>query len=321
VSARGTLALLCLLAAGGCAGGGSPALQSDPTREHYERILESQRARKAADAEQLAAPADAEQTVSAEEWIARGDRQRRAVSRSEALRSYLQAVGRAPESATPRARIGYLHLQEDPERAAQIFSDVVEREPQQIDGWLGLALARLALGDFKAASRALEGARALEPDAPRLVPIEALLLDQQGKHPDAQRLWARALERRPGDAALLNNLGLSYLASGDFAGAAGAFRRALAVDAKNPISHNNLGLALGRQGDYAGALAAFRRAGPEGAALTNLGWVHHLNGDHEGAIAEYMRALEAPGVDKAQVLRNLEAAEMARLAAPASPNP
>jgi Flp pilus assembly protein TadD len=313
--------VLCLIAAGGCAGGAGGALESDPTRDHYERILESQRARKAADAEQLAGPADAKQTASAEEWIARGDRQRHGASRADALRSYLQAVGRAPESATPRARIGYLHLQEDPQRAAQIFSDVVEREPQGSDGWLGLALAKLALGDFKSALHALERARSLSPEAPQLLPIEALLRDQQGNHADAQRLWARALEKRPGDAALLNNLGLSYLASGDFAGAEGAFRGALAIDAGNPISHNNLGLALGRQGDYAAALEAFRRAGPEGAALTNLGWVHHLNGDPEGAIEQYMRALDAPGVDKPQVLRNLEAAEAARLSAPANARP
>jgi hypothetical protein len=34
-----------------------------------------------------------------------------------------------------------------------------------------------------------------------------------------------------------------------------------------------------------------------------------------------MRALDAPGVDEAAVLRNLEAAEAARLAGPASAEP
>lgn len=321
MSVGARLALLGLIALCGCAGGAGRALEPDPTREHYERILESQRARKAADAEQLARPEQGKPDESADELIGRGDRQRHSSSRSEALRSYLQAVGKAPESATPRARIGYLHLQEDPQRAAEIFSDVVEREPAAIDGWLGLSLARMALGDPKAARRALERARTAAPDAPQLVPIEALLADQQGKHADAQRLWARALERRPADAALLNNLGLSYLAGGDYAGAEGAFRRALAADARSPVSQNNLGLALGRQGDYPGALAAFRRAGPEGAALTNLGWVHHLNGDYEGAIRQYLHALDAPGVDPEQVLRNLEAAEAARMGAPAGPRP
>jgi len=137
----------------------------------------------------------------------------------------------------------------------------------------------------------------------------------------AQRLWARALEHRPTDAALLNNLGLSYLADGDFPAAAGAFQRALSVDPKSAVSHNNLGLALGRQGDYDDAFTSFRKAGSEGAALTNLGYVYHLNGDHEGAIAQYMRALDAPGVDKLAVLRNLEASEAARLATPASASP
>jgi superkiller protein 3 len=294
-------------------------LKSDPTRDHYERILESQRARKAADAEQLDSPAKT--TASSEELVARGDQLRHSGERRDALRTYLQAVSRAPGSITPRARIGYLHLQEDPERAASIFADVVEREPGSLDGWLGLALARLALDDPRSALRAVERARAIQPDAPQTIAVEALAQDQMGNHADAQRLWARALEQRPDDAALLNNLGLSYLVSSDFSGAEGAFRRALRVDPKSAVSFNNLGLALGRQGDYDGAFAAFRRAGSEGAALTNLGWVHHLNGDPDGAIAQYMRALDAPGVDKLAVLRNLEAAEAARGASPASANP
>ena len=143
--------------------------------------------------------------------------------------------------------------------------------------------------------------------------------DQLGEHADAQRLWARALTHRPTDATLINNQGLSYLASGDFTAAAGAFQRALSVDPTSAVSHNNLGLALGRQGDYGGALGSFRRAGPEGIALINLGYVYYLNGDPEGAIAQYMRALDAPGVDKLAALRNLEAAEAARRAVPASP--
>jgi tetratricopeptide (TPR) repeat protein len=290
----------------GCASGPGKLLAKDPTRDHYQRILENQRARRAADAEQLATPAD--DSAGPDELVARGDRLRQDGDRREALKSYLQAVSRAPESVTPRARIAYLHLQEDPRRAAGIFADVADRDPASLDGWLGLALARLALGDARGA---------LE----RLVPMEALARDQRGEHADAQRLWARALEHRPGDAALLNNLGRSYLASGDFSGAEGAFRRALRVDPGSAVSCNNLGVAQGRQGDYAAALASFRRAGSEGAALTNLGWVYHENGDHESAIAQYLRALEAPGVDKLAVLRNLEVAEAARLASPASARP
>jgi Flp pilus assembly protein TadD len=313
----GTVPLACALLLA-CAGGPRQALESDPMSDHYERILESQRARKAANTQlgKTEAPA-----TSAEELVTRGDQLRKSGDRREALKTYLEAVSRAPDSATPRTRIGYLHLQEDPERAASIFAQVVEHEPGSLDGWLGLALARLALGNPDEALTAVERARADHPDAPQVIAVEALVRDQCGEHGDAQRLWARLLERRPTDAALLNNLGLSYLASGDASGAEAAFRRALSVDPKSPVSHNNLGLVLGRQGDYAGALQAFRRAGSEGAALTNLGWVYHLNGDVDGAIAQYMRALDAPGVDRLAVLRNLEAAEAARHSEPAAPQP
>ena len=314
----GTVLFGCTLVLA-CAGGPGQALKSDPTADHYERILESQRARKAANANLGGAEQGA--VASPEELVTRGDQLRKAGDRSQALKTYLEAVSRAPDSVTPRARIGYLHLQDDPQRAAGIFSDVVVRDPSSLDGWLGLALARLALEDTRAALEAVTRARSLAPDAPQVIPVDALLHDQQGDHAEAQRLWARALEHRPTDAALLNNLGLSYLADGDFPAAAGAFQRALSVDPKSAVSHNNLGLALGRQGDYDDAFTSFRKAGSEGAALTNLGYVYHLNGDHEGAIAQYMRALDAPGVDKLAVLRNLEASEAARLATPASASP
>jgi len=315
--ARGVRVLVACALLPACAGDGK-LLQKDPTQEHYQRILEAQRERKGADAQLEPARVP---VASPEELVTRGDRLRREGDRREALKTYLEAVSRAPDSVTPRARIAYLHLQEDPERAVGIFSDVVTRDPKSLDGWLGLALARLALGDAKAALESVERARAQHPDSPQVIPVEALVRDQLGEHADAQRLWAKALETRPRDAALLNNLGLSYLSSGDFTGAAAAFERGLSVDPRSRVSHNNLGLALGRQGDYSGALASFRRAGPEGAALTNLGWVYHENGDYEGAIEQYMRALDAPGVDKLAVLRNLEAAETARRASPASASP
>src|SRR4051794_34475013 len=50
------------------------------------------------------------------------------------------------------------------------------------------------------------------------------------------------------------------LARGDFAGAAGAFRQAIAHRTRNPHVYNNLAVILAQAGDLDGAIPLFRRA-------------------------------------------------------------
>jgi Flp pilus assembly protein TadD len=319
---RAALAALALLVASGCAPMHlKDALRADPVAGHYDRILEAQRQRHEASAAEIAP----EKTATSDELIARGDRLRERGELSQALSAYLEAVSRTPEAAKPRCRIAFLHLDQDPARAASIFLDATRRDSTAVDAWLGLALAHTRLGSPDAASSALARARALAPDSLDVTTTEALVLDQRGEHAAAQTLYRSALEQRAGDSALLNNLGRSQLASGDFASAESSFRRALDADPENRATHNNLGIALGRQQRYEDARVAFLHAGTEGAALTNLGWVHQQNGDPDGAIELYVRALDAPGVDKPAVIANLQSAEADRrahaelLAVPTSP--
>ncbi|MGH7288726.1 MAG: tetratricopeptide repeat protein, partial [Myxococcota bacterium] len=112
----------------------------------------------------------------------------------------------------------------------------------------------------------------------------------------------------PDEAWLLNNLGVSRLIAGDWAGAEAALRVATELEPDDPAAFNNLGLALGRQGRYREALVAFQHAGSERAAHNNLGFVHFLNGQYPEAVAQYELALAADGGEARVVLENLNAA-------------
>jgi Flp pilus assembly protein TadD len=246
------------------------------------------------------------------EGVRRADRYREAGDRERALLGYLEAHGLAPGSSVPRVRIGYLHLAQDPERAAAIFAGVIEDEPEAPGAHTGLGLAELALGRVDRARAALERAVELEPDSPWAVGALGVVYELLGRRPEALQLAERARELAPKDARLVNNVGVSRLAAGDWAGAEEAFRTAVLLDPHDRALRNNLGLALGRQERYEQAFEEFREAGTEQGAENNLGYVYFLNGRYADAIVHYERALSAPGPDGRRVLENLNAALDAR---------
>ena len=127
--------------------------------------------------------------------------------------------------------------------------------------------------------------------------------------------YRRAASLQPRGYEALNNLGVSYLRTGEFAAAAEALGNAARLAPRDPAVANNLGLALGRLERYAEALKAFRRAAnSDQAALNNLGYVHYLNGDYAGALEVYEQALLARGSSEQRlsVLRNLRRAKRAQ---------
>ncbi len=242
------------------------------------------------------------------EDVRRADHFREAGDRDRALLGYLEALRREPESSVPRVRIAYLHLAQDPERAASIFASVIEDDPDAAAAHTGLGLAELGKGRLEEARLALERAVELTPDSARAVGALAVVYELLDRRPAALAMAERARELAPKDARLVNNVGVSHLVAGDYAGAEQAFRRAVLLDPRDLALRNNLGLALGRQGRYEQALEEFREAGTEQAAENNLGYVYFLNGRHTEAIAHYERALAASGPDGRKVLENLNAA-------------
>jgi tetratricopeptide (TPR) repeat protein len=108
---------------------------------------------------------------------------------------------------------------------------------------------------------------------------------------------------RPGNLAVLNNLGNALKDKGDVDGAIAAYKEAITHDPTFAPAHYNLGVALHVTGDPDGAIAAYKEAikhDPELAqAHLNLG-ITLTGRDLDGAIATFKEALKLdPGLAQA----------------------
>ena len=237
-----------------------------------------------------------------------------------ALWDYAEAYELDPKAAAPRERIGYVHLRQNPERAQPLFESALERDPDSVNGHIGLGLSLLAGGNRDEGLRHLERAVELDPKSPKAQAALGVSLDQLGRREEAIAHLEIARDLRPHDSRILNNLGVAYLRSGQPERAEPLLRAALREDQRDvALRSNNLGMALAMQGRFDEALEAFRRAGDEQSARSNLGYAHYARGEYDQAIAQYEKALLVGGKANVEVVRNLEAARRARDLASALP--
>jgi Flp pilus assembly protein TadD len=118
-------------------------------------------------------------------------------------------------------------------------------------GEYGRALAEA--GDYDQALDVL--GRAHSPDQPdwHVLSAQGAVLDQMGRHAEAQRYYLTALKIVPDEPSVLSNLGLSYALSKDLPNAESTLRRAAAVHSADPRVRQNLALVVGLQGRFSEA--------------------------------------------------------------------
>ena len=97
--------------------------------------------------------------------------------------------------------------------------------------------------------------RAHSPDQPdwHILSAQGAVLDQMGRHAEAQRYYRTALKIVPDEPSVLSNLGLSYALSKDLPDAETTLRRAAAQNPVDPRVRQNLALVVGLQGRFAEA--------------------------------------------------------------------
>jgi Tfp pilus assembly protein PilF len=118
-----------------------------------------------------------------------------------------------------------------------------------------------------------------------------------------------ATREDPTNAVYLANLGNARRAMGDLAGAADAYRRALALDARLGDASNGLGAVLVQQGRPADAVPWLEQAARDRdfvEAQLNLGIALQQAGDLGRAAAQYRKVIAAP----ARYAREREAAKV-----------
>ena len=218
-------------------------------------------------------------------------------------------------------------------QAKQLYGAILARAPDDPEALMGLGEAEVLLGEHSAAlehsrkaaglagertylkARALHNAgvallltnRAQQAEqeleaAVELDPTSWRAWNVLGRARDARRAWEeaaaayeRALALAPGEAAVLNNFGMSKLSAGDADGAAAMFVRALEASPDLAPAETNLRLALALGGRYEEALAGVD-AKDMPAALNNTGYAALLRGDYAQARILFLRAIDAsPG--------------------------
>ncbi len=303
---RAAVALVCMsVATSGCSGMSGLIKREhalEDSHRRYQELLDLQRntARSSDDESEI---------VSAEDLIREGDRLRDQGSPDRAIWKFLRALRMEPERIEAKERIGFLHLHREPERTITILGEVAENHPERPVAHTGIALASMRVGRVEEAEAAARRATEADPEFALGWATLGTVLDHQRRHAEAQQALLRALELQPGDLSVLNNLGISYLRTGEGPRAEDMFREALRSAPHDAALLNQLGVALSLQGLYDDALDAFHKAGNRQTAHNNLGAVHLSQGRYGLAAEQFEYALLAGGPHTEEVLRNLRAAE------------
>ena len=193
---------------------------------------------------------------------------------SETLGERFRANPRDADNA-----IRYAHaLRQNGQRAqaAAVLETAAIHNPEHkpLLGAYGRALADA--GNFKQALSVLE--RAHSPDQPdwRVLSVQGAVLDQMGRHGEAQRHYASALRLVPNEASVLSNLGLSYALSKNLPQAESTLRRAAEQPGAEPKVRQNLALVVGLQGRFPEAEAIARGDLSPDEAAANVAYLRRM---------------------------------------------
>lgn len=166
-------------------------------------------------------------------------------------------------------------------QAVAVLEQASIRNPHNMAllGEFGRALAEA--GNFEQALEAL--GRAHTPDNPdwRILNAQGAVLDQMGRHADAQRHYSTALKIVPNEPSVLSNLGLSYALMKQLKRAETTLRRALAQPKAGAKVRQNLALVVGLQGRFAEAEKIARADLPEDEAAANVGYLRQMLAEHK----------------------------------------
>jgi Flp pilus assembly protein TadD len=164
---------------------------------------------------------------------------------------FQQRLEQNPDDVDARVGLAGAYLAENAiEQAEAAIAPLRERSAADPRVLVMAARLDLARGDLSGASVRVIAATARAPGSRDVLMVRGMLEDLRGDHMAAQAAYRLALAAAPGDPAVINNLALSLVATGDAAQAADLLTR-LAGDRPErapPKLRHNLALALGALG-------------------------------------------------------------------------
>jgi len=159
------------------------------------------------------------------------------------------------------------------EEAAQAAQTVLVTAPNNVDGLLALARARINDNQGFFAIEPLQKAQTLKPRDWRSATLLGIALEQSQRLDEAKAAHDLALSLEPNNPAVLANAALFKAGQGDRDGAEAMLRRAVAQPNATARERQNLALVLGLQGKMAEAEKLLRQDLPPQAADENLAYL------------------------------------------------
>jgi Flp pilus assembly protein TadD len=206
---------------------------------------------------------------------------------AEALSARFRANPRDADNAIRYAQA--LRAIDQRAQAAAVLETAALHNPDNraLLGAYGRALADTS--NFKQALEVLE--RAHSPDQPdwRVLSVQGAVLDQMGRHEEAQRYYASALKIIPDEPSVLSNLGLSYALSKDLKRAETTLRRAAETGRGDKRVRQNLALVVGLQGRFQEAETIARADLPPDEAAANVSYLRQMMAQKGPAAATSMK--------------------------------
>ena len=161
-------------------------------------------------------------------------------------------------------------------QAAAVLEQSAVHNPDNkaVLGAFGRALADN--GNFQQALDVLNRAHTQDNPDWRILSVQGAVLDQMGRHADAQRYYASALRLMPDEPSVLSNLGLSYALSKNLLQAEATLRRAAEQRGAEPKVRQNLALVVGLQGRFQEAETIARGDLSEAEAQANVAYLRQM---------------------------------------------
>lgn len=192
----------------------------------------------------------------------------------DSLSARYQANPGDAEAAMAYAKV--LRANEQRAQAVAVLQQASIRNPNNMIllGAYGRALADA--GEYAEALDAL--GRAHTPDNPdwRILNAQGAVLDQMGRHDEAQRHYSAALKIVPNEPSVLSNLGLSYLLQKNLKRAELTLRKAVGQANASSKVRQNLALVVGLEGRYAEAEKIASADLPPGEAAANVTYLRQM---------------------------------------------
>jgi len=170
-----------------------------------------------------------------------------------------------------------LHQKGKLKQAAEIYQNILAREPLHADALHLLGAVALQRGNPQRATELIARAIAVNPREPGYHNNQGEAFRRLGQPQQAETCFRMALRLKPKYPDAANNLGLALQAQGKVHDAIRSFKNALDIAPGFVSASNNLGIVWAQRGEFESARQAFKRAtelaADYGEAHCNLGQV------------------------------------------------